>query len=667
MWRRLKSFFGRLGRIEKVFLIVLALYLIATYAFPGGSLEALLAFLLLLTALIVSVRLLRGGMKQAIWRLRNRLLVAYLFIAVVPIVLILMLVGVGAWILSGQISTYVVTTALERKTNQLVGPVEGLIETPPKNLSDRIRWIGPYFRELNPGLEILVRNGGEWRFPDDASIKPPPEGWGEASGVVLKDGVPYLWAHAVRGGVEATMMAPIDDNTLAELVPGLGDVMLAVNPLAPRTPEQMQQVRVSIGGRQYRPEWSRPGQRQRLPPPANRLDTPKTYLAPVPVALWEQPGKTENRALFLRTRYSAVLRTVFGQKVEWGAGVTMAWFATALFLVFAVTFLIVELISLVIGVKLTRTITGAVHDLYNGTQKVMQGDFAHRIQVRGNDQLAQLSVSFNLMTENLERLVEVAKEKERLQSELEIAREVQNQLFPKTVPEVRTLRLMAFCQPARLVSGDYYDYMAVQEAKVAVAIGDVAGKGISAALLMATVQSTMRTQLRAGREMAAAAGAGSSQVPLSTAALVSRLNQQLYAYTPPEKFATFYFGLYDDASGLLTYTNAGHPPPVLVRKGAPIRLEVNGMIVGAFPFARYDESSIQLESGDLLVCFTDGVTEPENEYGEMFGEDRLLDVLVKHANSDTEEIVASVLESVRQWTGSPELQDDLTLLLARRL
>jgi sigma-B regulation protein RsbU (phosphoserine phosphatase) len=148
---------------------------------------------------------------------------------------------------------------------------------------------------------------------------------------------------------------------------------------------------------------------------------------------------------------------------------------------------------------------------------------------------------------------------------------------------------------------------------------------------------------------------------------VSRLNQQLYTYTSAEKFSTFYFALYDDRTGLMTYTNAGHLPPMLVRGGAVSRLDVTGMIVGAFPFAHYEESAVQLAPGDLLVCFTDGVTEPENEYGEMFGEERLMDLLLRHQRGEGEELIEAVAEAVRHWTGSPELQDDMTMLVARRI
>ena len=317
------------------------------------------------------------------------------------------------------------------------------------------------------------------------------------------------------------------------------------------------------------------------------------------------------------------------------------------------------MVSLVAGIQLSRTITGAVHELYEGTLHVKEADFSYRIPVKGNDQLAELNSSFNTMTENLGRLLVVAKEKERLESELEIAREVQNQLFPKDVPYVKTLELKGVCHPARMVSGDYYDFMPLPNDGLAFAIGDVAGKGISAALLMATIQSTMRMQLTA-RD-------GEAPHVLSTAYMVSTLNRQLYATTAPEKYATFYFAMYDEANHALTYTNAGHLAPMILRGGAFQMMESTGTVVGAFPFATYEEKTVTLEHGDVLMAYTDGIVEPENAYGEMFGEDRLKDLLVKYARADSAEIIALTMEAVVLWTGSSELQDDMTMVLARRI
>ncbi|MBZ5583493.1 MAG: SpoIIE family protein phosphatase, partial [Acidobacteriia bacterium] len=286
-------------------------------------------------------------------------------------------------------------------------------------------------------------------------------------------------------------------------------------------------------------------------------------------------------------------------------------------------------------------------------------DFAHRIPVKGDDQLAELSSSFNTMTENLGQLIVVAKEKERLQSELEIAREVQNQLFPRDVPNIKTLELKGVCRPARVVSGDYYDFMSLPGAEAAFAIGDVAGKGISAALLMATIQSAMRTQLSASN--------GSAPHRFSAAKLVAQLNRQLYANTTPEKYATFFFALYDETRHALTYTNAGHLPPMLVRRGEFTNLNPTGTVVGAFPFAKFDERTVELEDGDILVAYTDGIVEPENPYGEMFGEGRLKELVLRYTFADSSEIIARIMDAVVQWTGSSELQDDMTMVVARRL
>jgi sigma-B regulation protein RsbU (phosphoserine phosphatase) len=300
-----------------------------------------------------------------------------------------------------------------------------------------------------------------------------------------------------------------------------------------------------------------------------------------------------------------------------------------------------------------------VHELYEGTQHVQKGDFAYRIPVQGKDQLGELSGSFNAMTENLGRLIVVAKEKERLESELAIAREVQNQLFPKSAPSARSLELRGVCNPARMVSGDYYDFMQLPNDGLAFAIGDVAGKGISAALLMASIQSTMRTQL--------AAVNGNVPHKFSAAQLVATLNRQLYATTSPEKYATFFFALYEEATRKLTYTNAGHLAPMLLRGSDFQMLDSTGTVVGAFPVAVYEEKSLILDPGDLLVAYTDGVEEPENVYGEQFGEERLKDLIVKYAKTDSAELIARTMEAVVQWTGEGELQDDMTMVVARRI
>jgi sigma-B regulation protein RsbU (phosphoserine phosphatase) len=260
------------------------------------------------------------------------------------------------------------------------------------------------------------------------------------------------------------------------------------------------------------------------------------------------------------------------------------------------------------------------------------------------------------MTGTLERLFIVEKEKERLQTEIEIAREVQSQLYPKAAPPMRGLKLSVVCDPARMVSGDYYDYTEVGAHQLVFAIGDVAGKGISAALLMATLQAALRSQV---------AHAEATQTRMNSAEVITQLNRQIWEHTAPEKYATFFFALFDQPSQTLSYTNAGHLSPFLLRQGEFTPLDSNGTVVGAFPFAKYDSSSLVMRPNDLLICYTDGITEPENEYGEAFGEDRLMHLVKKHSHQPDTEILTIVLDAVRGWTGTAELFDDMTILLAR--
>jgi sigma-B regulation protein RsbU (phosphoserine phosphatase) len=145
------------------------------------------------------------------------------------------------------------------------------------------------------------------------------------------------------------------------------------------------------------------------------------------------------------------------------------------------------------------------------------------------------------------------------------------------------------------------------------------------------------------------------------------LNRQLYESTTPEKFASFYCGIYDEVGGGLSYTNAGHLPPILIRDGQASRLNVSGMVIGAFPDVPYEEHFVQLCPGDLLVAFTDEVTEPENEYGEEFGETRLTELLLTNVNKPLDELIHTVITAVNEWQSSAEPADDMTLLFARRL
>jgi sigma-B regulation protein RsbU (phosphoserine phosphatase) len=344
----------------------------------------------------------------------------------------------------------------------------------------------------------------------------------------------------------------------------------------------------------------------------------------------------------------------------------------------AIVFALVVGLALFIGRKLTLSITSAVDQLYEATTHVNRADFSHRIAVRSTDQLATLGNSFNSMTASIEKLVEEQKEKQRLEGELAIAQEVQAQLYPTSIAQLDTLEVHGFCRPARTVSGDYYDFLALNSGKLMLAVGDISGKGISAALLMATIHSALHAysieDIPVLQEPAAVAAAGGSRPMLaaelngreaSPAALLTLLNHQLYESTPAAKYATLFLGIYDGATRRLTYANGGHLPPVLISKDGSSRLlDCGGTVVGLFDDLSYPEATVQLCPGDLLLAYSDGVTEPENDYGE-FGEERLIQLVRANRHLPLERITEIVIGAVADWIGENEQPDDVTLVLAR--
>lgn len=650
----------RSKKLEIALAVSLLFNLLLRFVLPGGILQNLTTFAVVILGAWLLIRFARRGLRATLWRLRNRLLVTYVFIGVVPVLLIVILAGLSAYMLASQLAVFLAVSELDRKVEAMHNATDAVAKSEPAARQEVMRRVSELYRDRYPGMIMWLKQGDTVHcLPPEADMDPPDIRWKESRGFATHRGRYFAWSHRVLNGVRITAALPLTRKYLSSMLPGLGEVYFLQTETGPANgpPRNNPGFRVSV--REKGSFNVRPSDEEKsgglMPPSVNRLDVPLNWISVLNASNWVESDSNSYAVLAVNTRLSALSNILFAQKADELGGVVMI-----ALLVVCGAFVLVELIAFVIGVSLTRTVTGAVHSLYQGTQRVMLGDFSHRIAIYGNDQLADMGKSFNSMTANLERLVLVAKEKERLQAEIEIAREVQEQLYPKTAPVVRTLRVSGLCQPARMVSGDYYDFQRFEQNLLAIAVGDVAGKGISAALLMASIQSAMRMELRS-----------SSVLPLngtrlSTARMVSELNQQLYATTAPEKYATFFFCLYDELSGKLTYTNAGHLPPILFRKDKAQLLEVTGTVMGAFPLSHYDEKILQMESGDLLVCYTDGITEPENAYGEMFGEDRLIDVVSKNIDRDETRIMDVIMDAVHQWTGSPELQDDMTVLLARK-
>lgn len=237
----------------------------------------------------------------------------------------------------------------------------------------------------------------------------------------------------------------------------------------------------------------------------------------------------------------------------------------------------------------------------------------------------------------------------RREAELSFAREVQQALFPRQLPADGGLEFAAICVPAAGISGDYYDVMELPGGRLAFAVADISGKGISAAILMSNLQAVLRTVAAAGR---------------SPAEVCSQLNRHLYHVTEASRFATVFYVEWNGAERRLTYANAGHNTPILLGSRRGEALDRGGPPVGLFANSKFDEGEVVLEPGDLLAVYSDGITEAENPRGEPFGESQLTAVLAAHADQPLLEIQQQVLRAVREWS-SEEPADDATLLLAK--
>ena len=247
-------------------------------------------------------------------------------------------------------------------------------------------------------------------------------------------------------------------------------------------------------------------------------------------------------------------------------------------------------------------------------------------------------------------------EREKRQRELEIAREVQQRLFPQTYPSVPGLEYAGACRPALEVGGDYYDFVTLSPTELGIAVGDVSGKGIPAALLMATLRAFLRGQTIGGEK--------------DLAAMMLNLNALVYESSATNRYATFFFGRYNAATCVLDYVNAGHNPPMVFRacaRGASdvVRLDTGGPVIGLLPQCSYEQGSVALKTGDVLVTFTDGISEAMNVEDEEFGEERLIAAVGPAQNLAPAALIAHIMAAADAFAGSAPQHDDMTLVVAR--
>ena len=654
----------------------------------SAGLEGWVRFLLFDAALLYSIVTFRALKRKILWRLRNRLIVTYIFIGVIPAVLLIVMALFTAYLFAGQFSGFAVTSeistqlrSMEAANSAIANELAAKLERGENANAESLTGL----KRRNPVWEH--RQVCAWYDDKPLPVCTDPKG-----------GTAFLYPEFFREDGNLYAGALRDRQPFHEIVRDRGQLHLRVacvlatrsgkltvvtsEPLDKRLASQFSdslgEITLYAAGLQHDPTFTV----GKLPAPSSVMDHEIWFGTPLRVVDWKT-GKNEtigtpiSPVVRVRTMPSLLYGNLFASLEDFAKGIEYILFGVLIF------FAIIELVALIIGTRMTQTVTGAVAHLYDATKNVDRGDFSHRIPVKSADQLAQLSLSFNSMTESIEKLILEQKEKQRLEGELAIAQEVQAQLFPRQVSELESLEVHGFCRPARTVSGDYYDFLTASSHKLILAVGDISGKGISAALLMATIHSAVRAysveslpQMResVAREpvaVGAVAGAGRMMaawpegIEVSPGALLGLLNHQLYESTPPEKYATLFLGIYDGRSHQLTYSNGGHLPPILIgQDGAVRRLEAGGTVVGLFDNMTYDEGSVVMHPGEIFLAYSDGVTEPENEFGE-FGEERLIDLVSAHRQQPLVQISQTVTAAVDDWIGDNEQPDDITLVLAR--
>ncbi len=624
------------------------------------------------------VALCRWGYRPLLWRLRNRLIVTYLFIGVMPILLLLVMGALAAFLFTGQFATYVVISDLHSELQHLQAVNDSLaaqlfpLESSGK-LSEQIAGqLTKASDERFPGRTVTVTQGAKsfvlstQGMPLAAQPEQVPDFiTHDFTGFVVDRKALHLRAIRLEKNnrrLAVTSDLTISPNLLQPTAERLGSV--GILPVSPKRQANAATDEASVNAGQ-------------VPPRSHWFDLPLHFGTLFDVADWQAEGRPGNGFIYVATRPSVLYATLFATLGD------RALFARDALLAIAVFFGLIELAALYIGVRLSRTMTTSVAELYHATEYVNAGDLSHRIKLRGHDQMAALGASFNSMTHSLARLINEQKEKQRLENELSIAYEVQELLFPQKIADLPGLEVHGLCVPARTVSGDYYDFIPLGTDRMMLAVGDISGKGISAALLMATVHAYVRAyslepemvmmpalleyqaQSQGDSRMYYRGDDGSEAQQLAPAMLMTTLNYQLYRSTPSAKYATMFLGCYDPRSRILKYCNAGHLPPILLRaNGEVLTLDINGTVVGLFDGVTYEESTVVMHPGDIFIAYSDGVTEPENEFGE-FGEDRLVTLIREHRRKPLQRITEIVTGAVADWIGSAEQPDDVTIVLAR--
>jgi phosphoserine phosphatase RsbU/P len=627
--------------------------------------------------LIVSVawfvwRLIALAKRRLLWRVRRKLIISYIFMGLVPAALIIGFFVVGAHILSLNVSAYMFRTGFTDVVSRVALMAEagaGEIVRAPAAANDTIARVHRVGSRHFPRFSIAfvpaspqappAATAGVWDAlppPDTTPSWVPPGGFAGAVISTPAEGEPARLPGMVIRAVQPVMAGGVRLGAVIADVPVDGALLEL---LGRQTGVRGGSVVITENdGSDALPMFG-------LVTGSDAGDEPFTLfshsVAWIDVQDWAT-GRTREASVGLDYSLGEIYRRMAPTQRVGGQDITLGEAFVWMLGVLGGLLLIIQLVALLMGLTLARSITSAIHELFLGTERVRHGDFTHRIDVPSRDQLGELAGSFNDMTASIEGLLQTAAEKKRMEEELRIARQIQMSLLPRGPLQVPGLGITALCVPAREVGGDYYDFFPLADDRLGVLIADVSGKGTSAALYMAELKGLVLAL---------------SGMHASPRTLLIDVNRIISEHLDSRSFITMTYAVIDLARGEMTYCRAGHTP--LIYRPGPSKslpaaqvLTPSGMVLGLrLPGAAgkfeelLEEDRIELAQGDVIALYTDGISEAMNDASDLFGDARLSRLVEEHGHLDSGELRERILRELEAFVGTAEQHDDMTMILIK--
>lgn len=643
---------------EDIFGVITHLTIITNILTCAKSFVAIVALLLGLRIILHGVL---GIYSQNI-KVRTKLTLTVLFSSIIPGLMILILVVLGVAIISGGYCASLVKSAVEEQGEALGKWLNALDD--PTQLAPADAPIGTGFLK-NVYVDIYhiiekKENGVSLRHIEGKSLPVlgdtlflPDSIVAKKTALIIKNDDLNQVAIREFDSKIAIALYPID----LELLNGIKDVIgMDIELFQPSYSHTDTAISIRMGPSNYdgRLFFSRPAPdtvRVQIRSTVSTVGAPSTQwlqkkfyfgvsnLTAMDIDHPEAGDVTYMMAV--RTSLASLNQTIFSTANQMNRAIFGVFLGLALIL------MITLLIIWGSGIFVARGISASAQKLVRGTQRLRNGDLDVQIPLTSSDELGEVATSFNLMARDLRRMMDSMAEKERMEQELAIARSIQLNLLPQDIPELPGIDVYGMSEPAREVGGDCFDLLPMNGDQLVLTIGDVSGKGMAAALVMANLQSALR--IIAGEQLS----------PKDT---IRRLNESIYRNISPGIFITYFLGIWNNEHRELAYVNAGHDYPLAVHNGNFQPLKEGGMVLGVDPETTYTEGSVKLEPGDWLFMYSDGIVDVRDAEGNEFDVPRLQELLCKYMHLSAKEVVTSSMEEIQQFSQDPSYEDDKTLV-----